>query len=120
RQQHYIYDELTKEAMNNGDFNSAETMIKQIKEKNFESDETYILSGLIVANNTSLDEAILEWERGLKIFPQSPKLNYQLALGYRAKDDYDKANKFINQSIKQDKNNEHYKALKKEITAFRS
>lgn len=120
RQQHYIYDELTKEAMNNSDFNSAETMIKQIKEKNFESDETYILSGLIVANNTSLDEAILEWERGLKIFPKSPKLNYQLALGYRAKDDYDKANKFINQSIKQDKNNEHYKALKKEITAFRS
>lgn len=120
RQQHYIYDELTKDAMNNGDFDRAETMVKQIKEKNFESDETYILSGLIVANNTSLNEAILEWERGLKVFPNSAKLNYQLALGYRAKDDYDKANKFINKAIKLDKKNKHYAALKDEIDAFRS
>ncbi|WP_239732666.1 MULTISPECIES: rhomboid family intramembrane serine protease [unclassified Mammaliicoccus] len=120
RQQHYIYDELTKNAMNNGDFDSAETMVKQIKEKDFESDETYILSGLIVANKTSLNEAILEWEKGLKVFPKSGQLNYQLALGYRAKDDYDKASKFINQSLKLDKDNKRYKALKKEITAFRS
>ena len=92
RQQHYIYDELTKDAMNQGNFNSAEKMITHIKNKHFESDETYILSGLIKANDKSLDEAILEWEKGLKAFlPDSADLNYQLALGYRAKDDYDKA-----------------------------
>ncbi|WP_323704752.1 rhomboid family intramembrane serine protease [Mammaliicoccus sp. Dog046] len=120
RQQHYIYDELTESAMDKGDFGKAEQMITQIKDKHFESDKTYIHSGLIVASNKSLDEAILEWEKGLKVFPDSAKLNYQVALGYRAKNDYDKAKKFIDKAIKIDKNNKHYKALEKEITAFRS
>ncbi|WP_323711066.1 rhomboid family intramembrane serine protease [Mammaliicoccus lentus] len=120
RQQHYIYDELTKDAMNQGNFNSAEKVITHIKNKHFESDETYILSGLIKANDKSLDEAILEWEKGLKAFPDSADLNYQLALGYRAKDDYDKAEKFNNKAIKLNGNNKNYSALKKEIAAFRS
>lgn len=120
RQQHYIYDELTKDSMEQGNFDKAETMVKQIKEKHFESDETYILSGLIIANNKSLDEAIIEWEKGLKAFPKSGSLNYQVALGYRAKNDYDKAIKFIDKAVKLDPNNKDYKTLKKEITAFRS
>ncbi|GGI40018.1 rhomboid family protein [Mammaliicoccus stepanovicii] len=120
RQQHHIYDELTKDAMNNGEFGKAEQMITKIKDKHFESDETYILSGLIVANDKSLDEAILEWERGLKVFPQSAPLNYQVALGYRAKNEYGKADKFIHKSLKYDSNNKSYKELQKEIKAFRS
>lgn len=120
REKHYIYDELAKQAMYQGDFKKAEQIITQIKEKNYESDESYILSGLIISNNKSLNEAILEWEKGLKVFPESPALNYQLALGYRGKDDYKNANKFINNAMKYDKNNSKYKELKREISVFRS
>ena len=44
-------------------------MVTQTLNKKYADDETYYLSGLITATESSQSEAIAEWERGLKVIP---------------------------------------------------
>ena len=58
---------------------------------------------------------ISDWERGLKTFPDSGLLNYELAVANRALDDKDEALKYINAALKLNPGNENYQNLKKEL-----
>ncbi len=58
--------------------------------KNYADDQTYYLSGMIMATINSKSEGTTEWERGLRMFPKSGLLNFELAIANRSLNDDEK------------------------------
>lgn len=110
-----IYDKLISEEMSNGNYNKAEELIKHTMNKGYEDDYTYYLSGLLKATKDSKAEGISTWERGLKHYPNSGVLNYELAIANRSLGDKKSALKHIKVAVKSNPHNEKYKYLKKEL-----
>ena len=50
---------------------------------------------MITATKSSKAEAMADWERGLRYFPNSATLNYEMAIANRSLKDNDKALKYI-------------------------
>ena len=59
-----IYDKLIKDQMLAGNYSEAKSVVTQTLNKKYADDETYYLSGLITATESSQSEAIAEWENG--------------------------------------------------------
>ncbi|ULG71100.1 rhomboid family intramembrane serine protease [Macrococcus brunensis] len=112
-----IYNHKVQAAMVHGDFKEAESMAKDIFAKGYEDADTYRLYGLVLANNQSLAEGIATWQTGLKRYPESAVLNYQMALAMRANDDYKKAQSYFNKAEKYMSAKET-KELKNELKVF--
>ncbi|MEJ7142181.1 tetratricopeptide repeat protein, partial [Staphylococcus capitis] len=71
--------------------------------------------GIIIATKDSKAEAMAEWERGLKYFPNSPTLNYRMAIANRSLGDDKQAKSYIQKALKASPNNQDYQNLKKEL-----
>ena len=71
---------------------------------------------MIKTTQNSKAEGIASWERGLRYFPNSGILNYQLAIANRTLDNNDKAKKYIKNALKADPNNRDYINLNKELS----
>ncbi|MBI5975652.1 rhomboid family intramembrane serine protease [Staphylococcus canis] len=110
-----IYNEIIQKEMHNGNFTKSKSMIQNTEKHHYNDDETYVLSGLIIATQDSKAEAMDEWERGLREFPNSAALNYQIALANRSLSDNKNAKKFIDKALKSEPNNHNYQNLKKEL-----
>ncbi|TDM04349.1 rhomboid family intramembrane serine protease [Macrococcus carouselicus] len=113
----HIYNDRARISMQKGDFEEAEQVMKQTFAKEFENDESYQLYGLILTHEQSLAEGIATWKKGLKRYPDSSLLNYQMALAMRANDDYMSAEKYLTKSGRY-MNKQEMKDLKKEIKVF--
>lgn len=111
-----IYDKLIRDEMIKGNYSEAKNVVKQTLNNNYADDETYYLSGLITATKSSQAEAVSEWERGLKKFPNSGVLNYELAIANRSLSDDKKALKYIKKAVAINPNNKKYVNLKKELS----
>ncbi|WP_311047124.1 rhomboid family intramembrane serine protease [Staphylococcus epidermidis] len=94
-----IYDKLIRDEMIKGNYSEAKNVVKQTLNNNYADDETYYLSGLITATKSSQAEAVSEWERGLRKFPNSGVLNYELAIANRSLSDDKKALKYIKKAV---------------------
>ena len=110
-----IYNTIIAKQMKEDKYKEAKQMVAETIDKNYADDETYYLKGLITTTVDSRAEAISDWERGLKTFPDSGLLNYELAVANRALDDKDEALKYINAALKLNPGNENYQNLKKEL-----
>lgn len=111
-----IYDKLIRDEMIKGNYSEAKNVVKQTLNNNYADDETYYLSGLITATKSSQAEAVSEWERGLRKFPNSGVLNYELAIANRSLSDDKKALKYIKKAVPINPNNKKYVNLKKELS----
>ena len=111
-----IYDKLIRDEMIKGNYSEAKNVVKQTLNNNYADDETYYLSGLITATKSSQTEAVSEWERGLRKFPNSGVLNYELAIANRSLSDDKKALKYIKKAVAINPNNKKYVNLKKELS----
>lgn len=111
-----IYDKLIRDEMIKGNYSEAKNFVKQTLNNNYADDETYYLSGLITATKSSQAEAVSEWERGLRKFPNSGVLNYELAIANRSLSDDKKALKYIKKAVAINPNNKKYVNLKKELS----
>ena len=63
-----IYNKLIKDDMTSGNYDNAQNIVKQTINKNYADDQTYYLSGMIMATINSKSEGMTEWERGLRMF----------------------------------------------------
>ena len=111
-----IYDKLIRDEMIKGNYSEAKNVVKQTLNNNYADDETYYLCGLITATKSSQAEAVSEWERGLRKFPNSGVLNYELAIANRSLSDDKKALKYIKKAVAINPNNKKYVNLKKELS----
>ncbi len=111
-----IYDKLIRDEMIKGNYSEAKNVVKQTLNNNYADDETYYLSGLITATKSSQAEAVSEWERGLRKFPNSGVLNYELAIANRSLSDDKKALKYIKKAVAINPNNKKYVNLKKALS----
>lgn len=111
-----IYDKLIRDEMIKGNYSESKNVVKQTLNNNYADDETYYLSGLITATKSSQAEAVSEWERGLRKFPNSGVLNYELAIANRSLSDDKKALKYIKKAVAINPNNKKYVNLKKELS----
>lgn len=111
-----IYDKLIRDEMIKGNYSEAKNVVKQTLNNNYADDETYYLSGLITATKSSQAEAVSEWERGLRKFPNSGVLNCELAIANRSLSDDKKALKYIKKAVAINPNNKKYVNLKKELS----
>ena len=111
-----IYDKLIRDEMIKCNYSEAKNVVKQTLNNNYADDETYYLSGLITATKSSQAEAVSEWERGLRKFPNSGVLNYELAIANRSLSDDKKALKYIKKAVAINPNNKKYVNLKKELS----
>lgn len=111
-----IFDKLIRDEMIKGNYSEAKNVVKQTLNNNYADDETYYLSGLITATKSSQAEAVSEWERGLRKFPNSGVLNYELAIANRSLSDDKKALKYIKKAVAINPNNKKYVNLKKELS----
>ncbi|TDM15540.1 rhomboid family intramembrane serine protease [Macrococcus bovicus] len=112
-----IYNDKVQAAMVQGDFKTAERLAKDIFAKGYEDADTYRLYGLVLANNQSLAEGIATWQAGLKRYPASASLNYQMALAMRANDDYKKAQLYFDKAARY-MSSKDTQALKNELKVF--
>ncbi|MCS4485531.1 rhomboid family protein [Staphylococcus americanisciuri] len=112
-----IYNHIIQDEMNSNHYSEAKNMVKQTIDNNYADDMTYYLSGMITAAQDSKAEALAEWERGLRIFPDSVQLNYIMAITNRSLGDEKSARKFINKASKLAPQNENVKILKRELDA---
>ncbi|RIM18987.1 rhomboid family intramembrane serine protease, partial [Staphylococcus chromogenes] len=110
-----IYNKIVQNEMNNGELSEAKHMIRETMDKGYADDETYYLSGLVIAAKDSKAEAMAEWERGLRIFPKSVPLNYQMAIANRSLGDNKSAKKFVKQALNSNPQNKNAINLKKEL-----
>lgn len=110
-----IYNNIIQQEMNRDNYNDAKHMISNTMKHNYADDQTYVLSGMVIAAQDSKAEAINEWESGLRQFPNSAHLNYILALSERSLGDDDKAKKYIDKAYKADSANLNIKNLKNEL-----
>ncbi|MCU5746368.1 rhomboid family intramembrane serine protease [Staphylococcus sp. SQ8-PEA] len=114
-QEKNIYNHIIANEMKKGDYSSANKMVKHTISKHYDDDYTYYLKGLITASQESKTEAISVWQRGLRIYPRSSILNYELAVASRALDNKQKAKKYIKKAVSEDPNNKAYQRLKDEL-----
>ncbi len=63
-----IYNKLIKDDMTSGNYDDVSNIVKQTINKNYADDQTYYLSGMIMATINSKSEGMTEWERGLRMF----------------------------------------------------
>ncbi|MGK0554399.1 rhomboid family intramembrane serine protease [Macrococcus capreoli] len=117
-EEHHIYNEYALKAMEDGRDQYAQDILNETVKKGYENDETYVYLGLLKSKEESLSNGIALWKKGLKAFPNSDKLNYQMALAMRALDDYESADKYLKKAIEHNKKQE-YETLQKEIKEFR-
>ncbi|UTH12951.1 rhomboid family intramembrane serine protease [Macrococcus equipercicus] len=117
QQEQHIYNMKAEQLIEQGNFEKAESILQDTMANGYEDDQTYILSGLVKANNSSLTDAVAVWKKGLKEFPDSPSLNYQMALARRAQDDYPGAKNYLNKAMKLS-DNPAYRQLDQEIKVF--
>lgn len=117
-EEHHIYNEFAAKALASGNDQEAKEILSSTINNGYENDETYVYYGLLKTKQESLSNGIVEWKKGLKMFPNSDKLNFQMALAMRALDDYDTANKYLNKAIDINSMPEYLK-LKKEFKEFR-
>lgn len=110
-----IYNTIIKNELYDTEYKEAQDMVDHTINKGYADDETYYLAGMITATKSSKAEAMAQWERGLKNFPNSGLLNYQLAIANRSLADEKKAKKYINKAVEINPNNEAYKNLKNEL-----
>ncbi|MBA8775665.1 rhomboid family intramembrane serine protease [Staphylococcus schleiferi subsp. coagulans] len=110
-----IYNQIIQDEMYSNHFSEAKDMVKQTYHNGYADDMTYYLSGLIIATQESKAEAMAEWEHGVKLFPNSTPLNYELAIANRSLGDNKKAKKYLSQVLKNDPKNKDYINLKKEL-----
>ena len=111
-----IYDKLIRDQMLSGHYDEAKKIVNQSIKKDYADDQTYYLSGLITATKSSKAEAMADWERGLRYFPNSATLNYEMAIANRSLKDNDKALKYIKKAVKANPKNSQYKNLEKELS----
>lgn len=111
-----IYNTIISNEMKQGQYNEAKDMVEDTIDKNYADDETYYLHGLINATLNSKSEGVASWERGLRYFPDSGLLNYQLAIASRSLEDDDEAKKYIKAALKADPSNNDYINLNKELS----
>ncbi|WP_436859895.1 rhomboid family intramembrane serine protease [Staphylococcus caeli] len=111
-----IYNTIIANEMKQGDYSEAKSMVEHTIEKQYADDETYYLKGLINSTQDSKAEGIASWERGLRYYPNSSLLNYQLAVANRSLDNNDKAKKYIKNALKSDPTNKDYKNLYEELS----
>ncbi|MDW4286497.1 rhomboid family intramembrane serine protease [Staphylococcus saprophyticus] len=111
-----IYNSIITKEMKQGNYDEAKNMVQRTINKSYADDETYYLSGLIKTTQNSKAEGIASWERGLRYFPNSGILNYQLAIANRSLDNNDKAKKYIKNALKANPNNRDYINLNKELS----
>ena len=110
-----IYNQIIQDQMKNNHYSEAKEMVHQTIDNGYADDMTYYLSGMIIAAQDSKAEAIAEWERGLRIFPNSVQLNYVMAIANRSLGDEKNAKKFIQKAAKLAPQNESVKILKREL-----
>lgn len=110
-----IYNILIEDEMNHYNYNEAEKIVSQTLDNHYDDAKTYYLKGLITAATKSKAQSIAEWERGLRNYPNSGLLNYELAIANRSLSDNKKAEKYINHALKVEPNNADYLNLKKEL-----
>ena len=118
QKENHIYNQMVMSEFESGDVPHAKNILKKIIKHGYENDETYTIYGLIAAHDDNIDSAIEIWKKGVHRYPNSPDLNYQLALAYRSIDKYDTAQKYIDKAVAL-KNNKQYDALQHEIKTFR-
>ncbi|MFU0768145.1 rhomboid family protein [Staphylococcus pasteuri] len=111
-----IYDKLIRDQMLSGNYDEARKIVNKSIKKDYADDQTYYLSGLITAAKSSKAEAMAEWERGLRLFPNSGALNYEMAIANRSLKDKSKALKYIKKARKANPQNAQYKNLEKELS----
>ena len=116
--EHHIYNEFAAQAIAAGNDQDAKEILTTTIQKGYDNDETYVYYGLLKTKQESLSNGIAEWKKGLTKFPDSDKLNYQMALAMRAMDDYDSANKYLNKAIQRNRISSYIK-LQKEFKEFR-
>ncbi|QUR95454.1 rhomboid family protein [Macrococcoides canis] len=116
--EHHIYNEYAKQYLLEGKDSESIDIIRKTIDKGYQNDETYVLYGLWKTKDESLSNGLLVWLDALKKYPDSEQLNFQLALAYRAMDDYQKAEKYIDRTIAINEKEDYIK-LKKEIQEFR-
>lgn len=110
-----IYNKLIKEDMIAGDYSSAKAIVNKTIDKDYADDRTYYLSGLIMATESSKSEGMIEWEKGLRLFPKSGLLNFELAIANRALRDNEKALSYARKAVEAEPKNVDYKNLEKEL-----
>lgn len=110
-----IYNQIIQEQMQKKHYTQAEEMIEQTINRNYADDMTYYLSGMVIASQKSKAEAIAEWERGLRNFPNSVQLNYVMAIANRSLGDNKSAKKFIKKAAEIAPENNSVKILKREL-----
>ena len=115
-QEDNIYNTIIEKEMKSGNYKDAKDMVQHTINKNYADDETYYLKGFISATTDSKAEGMATWERGLRHFPDSAILNYQLAVANRSIDNKDKAQKYIKTALKNDPSNRDYINLNKELS----
>lgn len=115
--EHHIYNEYAKQYLLEGKDSESIDIIRKTIDKGYQNDETYVLYGLWKTKDESLSNGLLVWLDALKKYPDSEQLNFQLALAYRAMDDYQKAEKYIDRTIAINEKEDYIK-LKKEIREF--
>ncbi|QLK86070.1 rhomboid family intramembrane serine protease [Staphylococcus sp. 17KM0847] len=110
-----IYNQIIQDQMKNNNYNEAKHMVSQTIDNNYADDSTYYLSGMIIAAQDSKAEAIAEWERGLKLHPESIQLNYIMAVANRSLGDQKSARQYIKKAAHYAPNNDNIKTLKQEL-----
>ena len=110
-----IYNKLITDEMMANHYDKAESVAKKTIQSRYADDETYYLNGMITATTRSKAEAIADWERGLKNFPESGVLNYNLAIANRSLGDFKEGLKHIKIALKSEPRNKDYKNLKQEL-----
>ena len=63
-----IYNKLIKDDMTSGNYDNAQNIVKQTINKNYADDQTYYLSGMIMATINSKSEGMTEWGEDLECF----------------------------------------------------
>lgn len=114
----HIYNLQAKEEMSKGNFTTAAKIIEAIDAHGYQNDETYVLEGLVKSENSSFAEGVAIWKKGLKQFPQSSLLNYQMALAARASGDYKEVDKYLKLAEKYGES-PYFKQLEKEVEVFK-
>ncbi len=119
------------------DYNKAEVIYEEIINLNNKYINAYINLGNLKRDLNKFDQAIKLYEKALSIDEKNPIINYSLALAHQGIGNFEKANTYsqktlafdpnftradhlISQSTKYNKDDDHYKSLKKKINNFTS
>ncbi len=100
-----IYNKLIKDDMTSGNYDNAQNIVKQTINKNYADDQTYYLSGMIMATINSKSEGCgRNGSEDLNV-PKSGLLNFELAIANRSLNDDEKALKYVRKALNADPKN---------------